>query len=126
MVYLDFAKAFDKVDHNILFTKLKSLNNRGKFSAWIESFLTNRKQFIAGNGALSCESSVFSDVPQGTILGPLLFLILVGDIDHNLKYSKAYSFPDDTKIVANIKTDNDAVNTQKDLTQYIPGNRITI
>ena len=115
VVYLDFAKAFDKVDHGILLQKLKSLGIRGKFSNWIESFLTNRKQFIAANGALSTQSNVLSGVPQGTILGPILFLILIRDIDHNLKSSKAYSFADDTKIVSKIKTHQDVNNAQQDL-----------
>lgn len=115
VVYLDFAKAFDKVDHGILLKKLMSLGIRGIYSRWIGSFLTNRTQSIAANGALSSSSNVVSGVPQGTILGPILFLIHISDIDQDLNFSKAYSFADDTKVVSKIKSKEDITNLQQDL-----------
>ena len=115
VIYLDFAKAFDKVDHGILLEKLYNIGIKGNILNWIKSFLTNRKQFVAANGALSTESPVLSGVPQGTILGPILFLILIRDIDDSLKFSKTFTFADDTKLVSKIRNQTDVDNTQNDL-----------
>ena len=81
VVYINFAKAFDKVDHGVLLQKLREMGITGKLWRWIYSFLTNRKQSVIVNGRRSNEMFVLSGVPQGSVLGPLLFLILVGDID---------------------------------------------
>ena len=88
MVYLDFAKAFDKVDHGILLHKLKSMGITGKLGIWFFNFLSDRTQFVRMPGASSSDSPVISGVPQGTVLGPLLFLILMSDINHGVKNSK--------------------------------------
>ena len=80
-VYLDFAKAFDKVDHRIVLKKLSLLGIQGKILNWLESFLTSRTQKVMVNGVLLEPASVVSGVPQGSVIGPLLFLILIGDID---------------------------------------------
>ena len=77
MVYLDFAKAFDKVDHGVLLDKMKMLGITGKLGVWLYHFLTGRTQFVRLQGGVSFESSVISGVPQGTLLGPLLFIIHV-------------------------------------------------
>ena len=115
MIYLDFAKAFDKVDHNILLHKLKSLGITGNIGIWISSFLGNRKQFVQIPGGISEIGSVTSGVPQGTVLGPVLFLILIGDITKNLSHSKVSSFADDTRLYSSIKNEDDCDNLQKDL-----------
>ena len=75
VIYLDFAKAFDKVDHNILIRKLQNIGITGKLCNWINNFLTNRNQFVVGGGLLSYIVKVSSGVQRGTVLGPLLFLI---------------------------------------------------
>ena len=84
VVYLDFEKAFDKVDHNILLQKLKNENIDGKTLQWIKCFLEDRTQRVVVNGILSNPQRVLSGVPQGSVLGPLLFLTLIGDIDEEV------------------------------------------
>ena len=115
VAYLDFAKAFDKVDHGILIRKLTSLGIGGSVLRWIHEFLTNRKQIVVVEGEKSEEGQVKSGVPQGSVLGPLLFLIHVGDIDENVQHSKVSSFADDTRLLNRIKETNDCKNLQKDL-----------
>ena len=80
-IYLDFAKAFDKVDHTILLKKLSSVNVGGKIWSWIKEFLTNREQRVKVEGFTSAPRRVISGVPQGSVLGPLLFLVMIMDID---------------------------------------------
>ena len=114
-IYLDFAKAFDRVDHGVLLKKLQALGIGNPLLKWIHSFLTERKQCVVVDGAESAFSEVVSGVPQGTVLGPLLFLLHVGDIDRNLVHSTTSSFADDTRITKAVNTDNDMVHLQADL-----------
>ena len=114
-VYLDFSKAFDKVDHVILLRKLKAAGIGGKLGRWIHSFLTDRKQVVMVNGIASRSAPVVSGVPQGTVLGPLLFLMYIADIDDGVKYSSLSSFADDTRILKDIETVMDTFKLQYDL-----------
>ena len=98
VVYTDFAKAFDKCDHGIIAHKLKDFGITGKVGRWIYSFLINRFQRVSVNGFKSQTSKVISSVPQETVLAPLLFLILISDIDKKTRHSNVSSFADDTKI----------------------------
>ena len=115
VIYLDFAKAFDKVDHAIVLTKLSLLGIKGKLLDWIKSFLTDRTQYVVVNGFLSDPCKVISGVPQGSVLGPLLFLVLIGDIDADINSSFLSSFADDTRVGKGIKATNDAIHLQTDL-----------
>ena len=114
-VYLDFAKAFDKVDHSIVLKKLSLLGIRGNVLSWIKSFLTNRTQKVMVNGFLSEPAPVISGVPQGSVLGPLLFLILIGEIDRDIAESFISSFADDTRLSRAVSGVRDASALQTDL-----------
>ena len=104
VIYLDFSKAFDKVDHQIVLQKIKQLGITGNIHHWLKSFLTDRYQSVVVNGVKSDPQRVISGVPQGSVLGPLIFLILIGDIDEEISYSDVKSFADDTRATMAIKS----------------------
>ena len=115
VVYLDFAKAFDKVDFNIVLQKIRNLGIGGNLYSWIESFLTNRSQTVVVEGSSSTPVQVKSGVPQGSVLGPLIFLILMADIDMEVYHSLLKSFADDTRVTKGVSGVNDASKLQSDL-----------
>ena len=115
VIYLDFAKAFDKVDHNILLLKMKRLRIEDKILRWVEVFLKNREQRVKVGNALSSPVDVTSGVPQGSVLGPLLFIIMMTDIDEQINISKLTSFADDTRVTYGIRDPNDQMNFQLEL-----------
>ena len=100
VAYLDFAKAFDKVSHARLLVKLKALGVNNQVSSWIEAWLSDRRQRVVVSGEESAWSSVSSGVPQGSILGPLLFIMYINDLDEKMT-STVLKFRDDTKISSN-------------------------
>ena len=118
-VYLDFAKAFDKVDHDILCHKLRKFGITGKVGIWIKEFLTGRFQKVSANGVLSDAVSVISGVPQGTVLGPIQFIIMISYLGKELVHSITSKYADDTKNIAKISNINDAENFQKELDEII-------
>ena len=114
-IYLDFAKAFDKVDHFILCNKLKEKGIGGRVGAWLHNFLSDRTLQVSANGALSQPSRVTSGVPQGTVLGPILFVIMISDIDANLQSSFISLFADDSRVSAVSDSKEDCEQFQNEL-----------
>ena len=113
-IYLDFAKAFDAVPHRRLMGKLQSYGITGNILKWIEQFLTGRTEVVLVNGTHSVSADVLSGIPQGTVLGPLFFIIYINDILTNIG-SDGYLFSDDTKIFRKFSTLNDSLALQKDI-----------
>ena len=111
-IFLDFAKAFDKVDHEVLLRKLENLGITGKLHDWLSAFLTNRVQKVSVNGFHSHSILVLSGVPQGTVLGPILFLIYINDINNQIEHSSLRSFADDTRLLKDITGEQDIVKLQ--------------
>ena len=99
MIYFDLQKAFDKVPHDLLLRKLIDTGVETDVVRWINNWLLDREQRVVVEGKFSDWAKVDSGVPQGSILGPLLFTIFINDIDTNLK-NKILKFADDTKIFA--------------------------
>ena len=116
VVYMDMSKAFDKVHHKYLISKLRKVYGiSGKLLRWFESYLTNRKQRVTVLGATSSARPVLSGVPQGSILGPILFLLYANDMPDAVELSKIASFADDTKLFKKIDSTTDAIFLQSDL-----------
>ena len=110
-VFLDISKAFDKVWHEGLVFKLKQNGISGNLLKFFESYLHNRKQRVILNGSYSEYSPIESGVPQGSVLGPLLFLVYINDLEKNIK-SNVKFFADDTMLYSIV---NDPVQTGADL-----------
>jgi hypothetical protein len=119
IVYLDFEKAFDRVTHKLLLKKLQWYGIGGKLLCWFESYLTDRRQRVVINGVNSQWLPVLSGVPQGSIMGPLLFLLYIDDISSSLNYSKIMVFADDTKLYMTINSELDCHKLQADLNEII-------
>ena len=118
VLYLDFSKAFDKVPHKRLIQKLKRYNISEKTLGWIEAWLSNRKQRVLLNGTYSDWLDVTSSVVQGSVLGPILFIIYIDDIDTCLGTISGFvsKFADDTKIAKVVKDKKSAAEMQTVIT----------
>ena len=115
MVYLDFAKAFDRVDHGVLLHKIKTLGITGRLGVWLYHSLTDRTHVVRLQGGISLDSPVLSGIPQGTVLGPLLFIILMDNINRGISSSSIVSFADDTRLYHGISSVDDCTILQNDL-----------
>lgn len=113
-VYTDLSKAFDKVSHKILLQKLSCMGFKGNYLKLLKSYLINRKQFVCYNGFLSNVYSATSGVPQGSNLGPLLFLIFINDLCSSLECNNLM-FADDLKLYSSITTLDDCIILQNQI-----------
>ena len=114
VIYLDFAKAFDKVSHSMLAAKLEACGIGGEVLRWIKNWLEDRRQKVGIKGKYSDWVKVISGVPQGSVLGPLLFLIYINDIDEGI-ISKISKFADDIKLCREAGCETEARILQDDL-----------
>lgn len=119
VLYTDFVKAFDKVDHNILICKLKMLGMHSNMLNWLYSYLSNRILFVKIDNYISEPVYAYSGVPQGSHLGPLLFLLLINDIPSVFKYCNALLYADDLKVYSVIRNMNDCMLFQKDIDNFV-------
>ena len=119
VIYLDYAKAFDKVDHQVILKKLHYYGIGGKVYYWIKQFLLERTQTVVVDGFHSLIALVISGVPQGTVLGPILFLIYINDLELAIQDSSTSSFADDTRISREIQLTEDTEILQSDLNNVI-------
>ena len=117
VLYLDISKAFDSVAHHILLTKLHKCGISGKLLKWLHAYLTDRSQCVCINNQLSDLLPVTSGVPQGSILGPLLFAIYINDLPACIGSSRPLLFADDTKCFKTISRCSDISSLQQDLNQ---------
>ena len=115
-IFIDLKKAFDTVNHDILINKLEHYGVRDISLKWFFSYLTGRTQYTSLNNTSSDVKSITCGVPQGSVLGPLLFLIYINDLPNISKKLKFYLFADDTNI---FYESNDLVNLQKILNKEL-------
>jgi hypothetical protein len=114
-VYCDFMKAFDTVPHGRLGQMLQHYGVKGPVLSWIKDFLRDRRQRVIVNGAKSEWHAVLSGIPQGSVLGPVLFVIYINTLPSTAEFSKIFLFADDTKILKEVKEQEDCDKLQKDL-----------
>ena len=129
-IYIDFSKAFDTVNHEILLQKLSHLGIKNNSLLWLKSYLHNRKQRTFINNVYSNYNNIECGVPQGSTLGPLLFLVYINDLRNCLTHSKSYLYADDTVLVETcIDIYTSYLNLQADLdniANWCKGNKLTI
>ena len=139
VVYLDFAKAYDKVDHHLLLLRLREMGITGNIGKWLGSFILERTQYVKVGDEISEGRQIMSGIPQGSVMGPILFIIFVQNKgldtlstnldtlstnldtkkdEHDTKNTNAFIYVDDAKVLKEIKNEKDAMNFQEDLQKY--------
>ena len=115
VVYMDFRKAFDSVSHDSLLQKLHAAGITGKLWSWLQSYLKQRSQCVRIGASNSALYKVLSGVPQGSVLGPLLFVIFINDLPQCIHSAIPFIFADDTKCLLAIKSTSDSDKLQQDI-----------
>ena len=117
VIYMDFQKAFDTVPHRRLITKIEAHGISGRLLGWLTNFLADREQRVVVNGTRSSTAKVTSGVPQGSVLGPVLFLLFINDLPIGIS-NFIKMFADDTKLYSGLRTaDDDSLQVDLDLLQ---------
>ena len=129
-LFLDLSKAFDTIDHNILLQKLNFYGIRGTAQKWIENYLSGRMQYVEYSGVKSQSNKMTCGVPQGSVLGPLLFIIYMNDLHYALTYSSGVLFADDTTIHYTHDSITDLYNAMNSdlnqVTQWFRANKLSL
>ena len=129
-IFVDLQKAFDTVDHQILLAKLNHYGIRGISNDCFEFYLSNRNQYVSINGCESSLAVINCGVPQGSVLGPLLFLLYINDLNQAIKFCKIHHFVDATNLFCHsnsIKTLNKVVNADlKHLVNWSNANKTSL
>ncbi|KAG7295979.1 hypothetical protein JYU34_021071 [Plutella xylostella] len=129
VIYTDYSKAFDRIDHSLLLKKLSRIGVTGALLSWFQSYVTGRSQAVVLNGFTSSWINIPSGVPQGSLLGPLLFIIFINDINDCFRNSEYLMFADDMKIFKAINNSIDEELLQEDLDRlsvYCLNNKLDI
>ena len=129
-IFLDFSKAFDTINHDILIHKLYNYGIRGQALEWFRNYLQNRKQYVHLNGSNSSLKNINCGVPQGSILGPLLFIVYINDFCNSSDILSFILFADDSNVFFSHKNPHTLVRTinleLKKVTQWIRANKLSL
>ena len=129
-MFVDLKKAFDTVDHEILISKLSHYGVKNTELKWFCSYLSNRRQCCKVNGESSNFEYLRCGVPQGSCLGPLLFLLYINDMPYALKYSKTTMYADDTSLAYSAKSVSDISNVMnyelESLRKWLFSNKLSL